>query len=69
MRWNRAAGKKCFKAIIDNKCPECKYGDLDLGTSGNGRWPLSWKKIRCPARSSLKMSTQVLLQLCAAFII
>ena len=24
-------GRKCFRAIVDNQCPECKYGDIDIG--------------------------------------
>jgi hypothetical protein len=49
--------EKCFKAIVDNKCPECKSGDLDMGESGDGRWPLSWSFIPCP-ESAVKVSAQ-----------
>jgi hypothetical protein len=43
---------------VDNKCPECKNGDLDMGENGDGRWPLKWKTVKCPTRHSLSMSTQ-----------
>lgn len=51
-------GERCIEAIIDNKCPECAYGDLDLGESGSGRWPVEWKKIPCPKSGGLKFSKQ-----------
>jgi hypothetical protein len=42
-----------FKAIINNLCPECKWGDLDFRRdgvgSGDGRWPLTWSIIDCPS--------------------
>jgi expansin (peptidoglycan-binding protein) len=54
-----ANGKKtCFEAIIDNKCPECKSGDLDMGENGDGRWPLSWSFMPCPSSGGLKSETQ-----------
>lgn len=28
--------------IVTNLCPECKYGDLDLGVAGDGRWGIEW---------------------------
>jgi hypothetical protein len=49
--------EKCFKAIVDNMCPECKSGDLDLGEGGDGRWPLTWSIIPCP-ESEIKVSQQ-----------
>lgn len=36
-----------FKGYVSDQCPECKPGDLDLATSGDGRWKLSWKAIPC----------------------
>jgi hypothetical protein len=38
-----------FKAIIDNHCPECTWGDLDFRGAGNGRWPLTWWVVPCPS--------------------
>lgn len=50
-------GERCFKAIVDDECPECASGDLDLGESGSGRWHVDWKVIQCPS-SPLMFSTQ-----------
>ena len=40
-------GERCFDAIIDNVCPECAMGDLDLGEDGDGRWAMEWEPIVC----------------------
>lgn len=29
-------------AMVTNMCPECQYGSLDFGTSGDGRWNIQW---------------------------
>lgn len=34
-------------ATIDNLCPECKDGDIDLGLGGDGRWRVQWEYIPC----------------------
>ena len=34
-------------ATIDNLCPECKYGDIDLGLEGDGRFRINWDFISC----------------------
>lgn len=34
-------------ATVDNECPECKHGDIDLGLSGDGRWNINWEYISC----------------------
>lgn len=40
-------------ATIDNLCPECKYGDVDFGLGGDGRWQINWDFIDCgTARAS-----------------
>ena len=31
-----------------DKCPECSPGDLDFSKSGDGRWDISWKFVKCP---------------------
>lgn len=36
-----------FYAYVDDKCPECKWGDIDLGKSGDGRWSVSWEFVPC----------------------
>ncbi|KAG5186454.1 hypothetical protein JKP88DRAFT_143409, partial [Tribonema minus] len=45
---NKPSGVECFKAIVDNACPECTHGDLDLGVAGDGRWHVSWSTVKCP---------------------
>lgn len=40
-------------ALVDNECPECHYGDIDMGLSGDGRWKINWDFVSCDeARSS-----------------
>lgn len=34
-------------AIVGDLCPECKTGDLDLATTGDGRWTISWTPVQC----------------------
>lgn len=52
-------GQRCFEAIVDDECPECLQGDLDLGEVGSGRWPVDWQMIQCPASTNgLMFSTQ-----------
>ncbi|CAF1063288.1 unnamed protein product [Didymodactylos carnosus] len=36
-----------FNVFVNNLCPECKKGDLDLGLNGDGRWKIEWKAIAC----------------------
>jgi len=36
-----------YKATIDNVCPECHFGDLDLGMDGDGRWRIQWDFVPC----------------------
>jgi len=36
-----------FFATVDNECPECKFGDVDLGLQGDGRWRIAWDWIPC----------------------
>lgn len=51
-------GEICIDAIVDNSCPECKSGDIDLlDPSGNGRWPVQWTLIKCPAREEGLLAT------------
>jgi hypothetical protein len=38
-------------ATIDNLCPECKFGDIDLGLGGDGRWRIDWDFVPCGRRS------------------
>lgn len=34
-------------ATIDNLCPECKHGDIDMGLAGDGRWKIDWEYVSC----------------------
>jgi expansin (peptidoglycan-binding protein) len=47
---------------IEDRCPECLYGDIDLSPSAfeliddltNGRVPISWKIVACPYSDPVK---------------
>lgn len=39
-------------AIIADECPECKTGDLDLASNGDGRWSINWTPVQCNVGSS-----------------
>ena len=40
-------------ATVDNLCPECKFGDIDFGLGGDGRWQINWDFVDCgEARSA-----------------
>ena len=56
--WDEGDGEQCVQAIIDNKCPECLFGDLDLGEDGDGRWDVTWNKIPCPSTGPLQFTLQ-----------
>ena len=42
--------KKTIFATIDNLCPECKDGDVDIGLGGDGRWKINWEFVPCTRR-------------------
>lgn len=31
-----------FVAYVNDLCPECAYGAIDLGKNGDGRWDVTW---------------------------
>ncbi|EIE27433.1 hypothetical protein COCSUDRAFT_39101 [Coccomyxa subellipsoidea C-169] len=33
--------------LVDNVCPECAYGSIDLDKNGDGRWKVEWYPIPC----------------------
>ncbi|KAK7116585.1 expansin-YoaJ-like [Littorina saxatilis] len=37
-----------FMVFVDDLCPGCQAGDVDLGVSGDGRWDISIKAVQCP---------------------
>ncbi|PRP75418.1 hypothetical protein PROFUN_15758 [Planoprotostelium fungivorum] len=41
-----------FLVFVNDQCPECKPGDLDLAKNGDGRWKISWKVVDCPVGDS-----------------
>lgn len=41
-----------FIALVDDKCPGCANGDLDLALDGDGRWDISWKAVPCPVEKA-----------------
>lgn len=43
-----------FMVYVNNKCPECVAGDLDLGEPGSGRWDISWIAVPCPVVGNLQ---------------
>jgi hypothetical protein len=44
-------------ATIDNECPECKFGDVDLGLGGDGRWRITWDFVDCQSKKNLRIGT------------
>ncbi|XP_076444184.1 uncharacterized protein LOC143282430 [Babylonia areolata] len=40
-----------FTVFVDNLCPECQPGDVDLGVNGDGRWDVSIQAVQCPVGS------------------
>jgi hypothetical protein len=34
-------------AVVDNECPECRHGDVDMGLGGDGRWRIAWEYVSC----------------------
>lgn len=48
---------------IEDRCPECQYGDIDLSEDAfpfiddkiNGRVPISWKFVPCPVQGAVKL--------------
>ncbi|KAI8473724.1 MAG: hypothetical protein J3K34DRAFT_466209 [Monoraphidium minutum] len=38
--------------FICDQCPECKHGDIDLQSGGDGRWRVEWEAAQCPVGDS-----------------
>ena len=36
-----------FKATIDNLCPECSHGDIDIAMSIPALWRIKWEFVDC----------------------
>lgn len=41
-------------ALVNNICPECKSGDLDLALSKDGRWDISYQAVPCPTEGNVE---------------
>jgi len=41
-----------FTVFVSDELPSGGKGDIDIGTSGDGKWGISWKAIPCPVGSS-----------------
>jgi len=50
--------KGTFLAFVDDLCPECKTGALDLALNGDGRWDISWVAVDCPVQGNLQYAFQ-----------
>eukprot|EP01126_Amoeba_proteus_P019364 TRINITY_DN1997_c0_g1_i30.p1 TRINITY_DN1997_c0_g1~~TRINITY_DN1997_c0_g1_i30.p1 ORF type:complete len:283 (+),score=57.59 TRINITY_DN1997_c0_g1_i30:51-899(+) len=37
-----------YLAYVYDECPSCSTGDIDFGTSGDGRWGINWRAVDCP---------------------
>eukprot|EP00884_Botryococcus_braunii_P000758 jgi/Botrbrau1/10683/Bobra.139_2s0013.1 len=33
--------------LVDNRCSECRYGDIDQDLKGDGRWLVEWYSVPC----------------------
>nr|QOL01074.1 putative extracellular protein CSOL_007b [Pseudococcomyxa simplex] len=41
--------------FVNNRCPECAFGDIDMNAKGDGRWKVEWYAVPCNvADSSLR---------------
>ncbi|CAL8470266.1 g9808 [Coccomyxa elongata] len=34
-------------AFVNNRCPECAFGDIDINSRGDGRWKVEWYAVPC----------------------
>lgn len=40
------------RGFVNNRCPECAPGDLDINTGGDGRWKIEWVATPCDVGGS-----------------
>ncbi len=43
---------KWTRGFVNNRCPECAPGDLDLNAGGDGRWRVEWVATPCDVGGS-----------------
>jgi len=41
-----------FTVYVNNECPSCNPGGIDLGLAGDGAWDMTWKAVACNVGSS-----------------
>lgn len=40
-------GDRWYRGFVNNRCPECSHGDIDLNIAGDGRWKARWYAVPC----------------------
>ena len=43
---------KWYRGFVNNRCPECSHGDIDLNIAGDGRWKARWYAVPCDVGGS-----------------
>jgi len=43
--------KTAFTVFVHDECPGCPTPSIDLSTSGDGSWGITWKAVPCPVGS------------------
>ena len=43
---------KWYRGFVNNRCPECAHGDIDLNIAGDGRWKARWYAVPCDVGDS-----------------
>jgi len=43
---------KWYRGFVNNRCPECAHGDIDLNIAGDGRWKARWHAVPCDVGGS-----------------
>lgn len=43
-----------FTVFVNNECPSCNAGGLDLGLNGDGLWDITWQAVPCPVSSNVQ---------------
>jgi len=47
-----------FTAYVNDLCPGCATGSLDLGNQGDGAWAITWTAIACPVVGNVQFLFQ-----------
>jgi len=46
------AGDRWYRGFVNNRCPECAKGDIDMNIAGDGRWKARWYAVPCNVGTS-----------------